>query len=376
MNPPLQLTDAKRPQYYIRVREIGPDGKARQTRKYLTYFDEGKRKAEQAKREYLDGLATTNTRNRDGRNLTFTQFVDLHFRRKRNIKNSTRLAYEYVLDEYLVPFFGTKALDAIKLHDLLQYADTHENVLASSTIHYHLGILRSIFKMAERLECIQRNPCLFLADELGQKTYKRERRLLADDQLRTTFDKADPQLRLIIEIAAMTGLRISEILGLRHQDIHLDQRFITPSVRFYRGEMDTLKTKASHEPRVIDTELCEAIRQWMADHPSLYLFPRDMDNTRPTASDVVRDRLRTIAKAAGFYYEGFGFHAFRRLFITRIQQVGATSIETANWAGHADEGTTKHYTLPDLERRQTLAAALGNRLRKSVESVPPKAANA
>ena len=64
-------------------------------------------------------------------------------------------------------------------------------------------------------------------------------------------------------------------------------------------------------------------------------------------------------KALGLYYEGFGWHAFRRQNVTWRQSLGgATAIEAMKAAGHSSVDMTMHYTLSDVAREGDQVAAL------------------
>ncbi|MGB9456215.1 MAG: hypothetical protein WCB12_09245 [Bryobacteraceae bacterium] len=42
--------------------------------------------------------------------------------------------------------------------------------------------------------------------------------------------------------------------------------------------------------------------------------------------EILRDIIRPAAERLGFYFEGFGWHSFRRQNITLIQEEGATPV--------------------------------------------------
>ena len=66
-----------------------------------------------------------------------------------------------------------------------------------------------------------------------------------------------------------------------------------------------------------------------------------------------REMLKVIRKAArklGFYFEGLGFHSFRRSNLTRIQsKAGASAIEAQIHAGHARVSMTVPVGNSDME---------------------------
>ena len=68
----------------------------------------------------------------------------------------------------------------------------------------------------------------------------------------------------------------------------------------------------------------------------------------------MRDFIRPTARELGCYFDGFGFHSFRREAATRMQEAGASSLETQLFMGHETTRMTGHYTLPQRERLEKL----------------------
>ena len=75
--------------------------------------------------------------------------------------------------------------------------------------------------------------------------------------------------------------------------------------------------------------------------------------------------LRPAARALGVYYEGFGWHAFRRQNLTLLQQEGGTVTEAQAQAGHSRPQMTGEYTIDDLSRRQKLVLRVQERIFKA-----------
>ena len=70
-----------------------------------------------------------------------------------------------------------------------------------------------------------------------------------------------------------------------------------------------------------------------------------------------------MLKRLKLYYQGFGWHAFRRQNITWRQQVGgATPLEAQRAAGHGSLDMTYLYTLNDAEREGSQVQAMFDKL--------------
>jgi hypothetical protein len=82
-----------------------------------------------------------------------------------------------------------------------------------------------------------------------------------------------------------------------------------------------------------------------------FLFVGDDGLMPPDDRDILRFEFRPILVKLGLYYQGFGWHAFRRQNITWKQQIGgATLPEAQKAARHATLDMTYLYSLTDTER--------------------------
>jgi len=78
--------------------------------------------------------------------------------------------------------------------------------------------------------------------------------------------------------------------------------------------------------------------------------------------DLLRDCLRPTAERLGFYFEGFGWHTFRRQNLTLLQEEGATVYEAQAQAGHSRSSMTYEYTVVGLDRRERAVRGVQQRL--------------
>lgn len=84
------------------------------------------------------------------------------------------------------------------------------------------------------------------------------------------------------------------------------------------------------------------------------MFPQDDDHRQPMWNSGVRGALKSAAAAEGCDFPGFGPHSLRRANITWRQEVGGSSIETSQIAGHANTKITAEYTVVQLRRQEEL----------------------
>jgi integrase len=190
---------------------------------------------------------------------------------------------------------------------------------------------------------------------LGHKVERREKRIPNATDLQR-FLAALPDTcvlpvdaaRLVVLTAVVSGLRVSEVLGLELDDVDARTGTLQVNRRWHRGEFGPTKSAAARRVRQIGP-LAEQLVQLGRDKH--YIFERE-PGTPPDDRDLQQHVFRPAAEAVGIYFEGFGMHTFRRLNITWRQEAGATPFEAMKAAGHAKPETTWLYTITDSERER------------------------
>ncbi len=184
---------------------------------------------------------------------------------------------------------------------------------------------------------------------------RRPRRLTAEDVL--AILRAMPeQWRAFFTLLAQTGLRISELLGLTWEHVHLgDDPHIMVAEQVYQGRRKQLKTDAS-EARV---PLSASMASWLAElrpanaRPAAPVFP-SQTGTPLTYSNVYNRVLRPALLAAGlalkvgetakgkpiYDYQGIAFHAFRKACGSLLLAHGKTPKQVQGWLRHSQLTTT------------------------------------
>jgi len=157
------------------------------------------------------------------RNLSLEEYMQDWFRvKKSTIKTKTAYDYERNIKKYLIPNLGN-----IKLKDLTTYQVTRfyarlsENQIGTRTIHYTHSILRSALQDALRAGVIGRNPCI--GAMLPRKSQK-EMRVLTESQVTQFLIAAEnSRYKALYHLAITTGMRYSELIGLKWSDIDWDK---------------------------------------------------------------------------------------------------------------------------------------------------------
>jgi integrase len=166
-------------------------------------------------------------------------------------------------------------------------------------------------------------------DDQAVKVYTRSqiRQLLAALSSQET-------LHLLAHTLAVTGLRISEALPLRWQDVVLDGAEPHVKVRraWVRQQMGPPKSRYGKRQVQIPRALVDELRQQQGrlDPRQELVFPSDTGTVR--LAENVRRRLLPFAQEAGV--EWIGFHAFRHAFASALIEDGRSIVQVSRLLGH------------------------------------------
>ena len=147
-------------------------------------------------------------------------YAEEWLKRKRKLKDTTRVNYGKYLSEYILPSMGDKRLDEITTADVQEMMD-HYSHLSFKTLKDAKGLLRQILKYAVSDELIKKNPCDSVDLEIPSDK-KKERQALPIDKYKAIIaglDNLQIQDRRFLALCMFTGMRRGEVLGLKWEDI-------------------------------------------------------------------------------------------------------------------------------------------------------------
>ncbi|MEY2632844.1 MAG: site-specific tyrosine recombinase XerD [Pseudomonadota bacterium] len=218
----------------------------------------------------------------------------------------------------------------------------------------HLASLRRFYRWQLRRGRLQRDPTLNLANPLPPQRLpkvlaeKQVEALLAAPAVDTPLGLRD---RAMLETLYATGLRVSELVGLR-----LHEMSFTDGVLRVFG-------KGSKERLVPLGEVAiDWLRRWLAEGRGSLLAGRQSDAVFVTAraAPMTRQMFWTLVKRyglqAGIPAARLSPHVLRHAFATHLLNHGADLRVVQLLLGHADITTTQIYTHVARERLKALHA--------------------
>jgi integrase len=287
--------------------------------------------------------------------------------RQDRLRPTTAFRYEKMIDRYVLPHIGrvpVRSLTIIHLEDLyahLRRSGRHDGgPLAPKTVLNVHQILRTALGDAERSGLVQRNvgrlmdpPCHGAAPE---------QRCWNEHQLRQFLHVAmSHRLGPAIWLAAMTGMRRGEVLGLRWTDVDFDAATLSirrsVSCTGYQVHTTPTKTRTSRRAIDLDQRTVAVLRDWRHDQllelgsvaPDGSVFTRcDGQPVHPHSLSQTVDRLQ---RAAGV--PAIRLHDLRHTHATLMLKHGVPLKVVSERLGHSTPAFTMavyQHVLPGMQR--------------------------
>jgi len=244
---------------------------------------------------------------------------------------------------------------------------------APATIRRVHGIIRRALSQGVRWGWITHNPAI---DASPPRVPMKELKPPNPDQVVQLFRLAresDPELATFIMLAASSGARRGELVGLGWNDIDLDQAKLSIERGIVRVGDDLIEqgTKTHQSRRIsLDAGTVSTLK----DHrrriferadasdtkliPNAFVFSNAMDGSTPWHPDSTSRAFRKICQQAGV--TGVRLHDLRHYVATRLLAAGVDVRTVAGRLGHRNASTTLNvyaHFVPEAD--QEAADALG-----------------
>lgn len=136
----------------------------------------------------------------------------------KRVRPSTLTSYRHSINRYINPQLGDKKLDKLTARDVRQFLGKLESQeIGTRTIQICHATLRAALEDATREEVLSRNVARLVRAPRSQAD---ERQPLSVEEARTLLKSSrDHRLYALFEVLVLLGVRRSEALGLRWQDV-------------------------------------------------------------------------------------------------------------------------------------------------------------
>ncbi len=229
--------------------------------------------------------------------------------------------------------------------------------VSAATAVRHFNVMHHMMRKAATLWSketgIDRNPADLI--EVKRADDQRDRFLSEDElnRLKTAldekiyrkgtkdFNKTNCRLRMIVLVAVTTGMRASEIFGLRWSDVMYSEGLLAVRMKLKGGKM-------RYVPML--PELADELRRYMpkpAEDRVRFIASRNDDLIFPPKGDAKGGRRRVEASFEDLLrraeIENFRFHDLRHTFASWYMMNGGDLYELAKILGHSNIKMTERY---------------------------------
>lgn len=297
----------------------------------------------------------------DRASVTINHAADLWLKRARQqeLERSTIKSYEEITRLHVKPFIGAEKLSKLTMPAVEAFVDALLKTRSKAMAGKAVRSLSSIITEAQRRGLVAQN----VAKGVKVIRSKREKKKIVvppKHDLRAMLQTAEvefPDYYPIVLTVAFTGLRSSEMRGLRVADVDLRRAEITICQRADAwGEIGPPKSEAGHRTIPIPPILVTVLRAWMLRAPrsSLgLLFPNSEGGVR-LHSNMLNREYWPLQIAAGLAEpagkrdnEGqpilrarYDFHSLRHAAASAWIKQHVDLKRLTTWLGHASVQTT------------------------------------
>jgi integrase/recombinase XerC len=281
---------------------------------------------------------------------------DRHLADERGVSRHTRAAYGKDLGRFAgflsAVFFG-KSLDSVSASDVDALAvrsylsHLRAEGLAKASVARHLSALRTFFAFLKREGHVGANPAKAIATPRLDHALPRTLSVPeagAVVEARGREGALGARDRALLELLYATGLRVSEIVALKLDDLDLASR-----------QVRTLGKGRKERIVPFGRAAGDAVKAWLRERAPMRPAPKDaafvfLNARGGRLTDRSVRRILDRAVLAADVTRHASPHALRHSFATHLLAAGADLRSIQELLGHASLSTTQRYTHLDSER--------------------------
>jgi integrase len=258
-------------------------------------------------------------------NLPFSEFADLYLVRCISVLKSSSVRTERDRTAYWRGVFGNRPLGQITAAELQDWQAERRPLNKPATVNRLMGRLRHMFNRAVEWELLDESPMRRI--RFLRENNARLRHLTIDECSRLLDACRADNMRGIITVALHTGMRLGEILDLKHRDLDFATGVLT--VR------DSKNGESRHIP--MDSTVTALLKRTQPVANCDYVFP----NAAGKRWNYSQEPFRNVRKRAGLV--DLHFHDLRHTFASQWMMNGGDLYALRGILGHKSIAMTQRY---------------------------------
>lgn len=254
--------------------------------------------------------------------------------------NNTIESYKRDLEKFLI-FNNDKDISSIKNSDLKEYIKyLNEENLNEKSIARNISSIKSFYKFLVIQKYINNNP----SDSIFQPKLKKSLpNILTEEEVLKLLDikltdNFSYRNKAMLELMYATGIRVSELVNLKLQDLDLNQDIIRT---FGKGSKERVIPIGDYAKEYLEKYIYEYRGSMLKKEASEYLFLNNHGKkmTRQGFFKIIKK----IAQEKGINKD-LSPHTLRHSFASHLLKYGADLRTIQELLGHSDISTTQIYT--------------------------------
>jgi len=232
-----------------------------------------------------------------------------------------------------------KNIEEITANNLKEYFRTNKN-MSEKSVSRNISCLKSFYKFLVIENKIQSNPCETIPMPKMKKSLPN---ILSEDEVIKLLDidiidNYSYRNKAMLELMYSSGLRVSELVNLKLQDIDLTQDIVRT---FGKGSKERVVPIGDFAKEYLEKYIYEYRSSLLKKKNSEYIFlsSRGDKMTRQAFFKIIK----RIAKEKGINKE-LSPHTLRHSFASHMLKYGADLRTIQELLGHSDISTTQIYT--------------------------------
>ncbi len=261
------------------------------------------------------------------RSITVAQLCN-HFEQRELARDNTwrsyatKKTYQAYLTLWVLPYWQRYELAEVRTVQVESWLRTLP--LAKSSCAKIRNLMSVLFNHACRYELFDRNP-IYLVRQSAKR--RRAPTVLIPTEIKVLVDNLSIRERTLVLLAVSTGLRQSELFGLKWGDIDFAQGTMNVTRSIVYGVVGPCKTESSQKPVPVHTLLADTLSEWRKQcaytkSDDWVFASRRYRGRRPYwGQAILRKYVRPVAQRVGIQ-KCIGWHTFRHTYSTLLRSVG------------------------------------------------------